>query len=161
MKKNGNLLLIGVLSLLSLLSSCFEPKLDTPEKLLQHYVYLSFAGTDDKELEGHLSEEFLKKIKEEQASSPTGSRQISFKNLKLKNYKMLNKMCEQENICQLRFEISYEEKNPTSEKIEFQTDTKKLAVIKRLANNEWKIDEIDHLKTVHDMKSQIDVPLKE
>ena len=153
--------ILFVLVAASLLQSCFEPKLDTPEKLLQHYIYLAFADTDDKELEQHLSAEFLKKIKEEQAANPVGARQIAFKNLKLKSYKVLNKMCEQENICQLRFEVSYEEKNAKSDKVDFQTETKKLAVIKQLENKEWKIDEIDHLKTLHDMKTQIDVPLKE
>jgi len=160
MKRNFKLMLVAVTAL-TMLSSCFEPKLDTPEKLLQHYVYLAFAGTDDKDLEKHLTANFINKIKEEQSTNPTGARQISFKNLKLKNYKMLNKMCEQENVCQLRFEVSYEEKNATSDKVDFQTETKKLAIIKKVENNEWRIDEIDHLKTFHDMKTQIDVPLKE
>ena len=45
MKKNWKLILVTIM--VSLLSSCFEPKLDTPEKLLQHYVYLAFAGSDE------------------------------------------------------------------------------------------------------------------
>lgn len=154
MKSHKILITVLLLNLVS----CFAPKLDTPEKLLQHYVYLAFGGTDEKELEQHLTPEFLEKIKAEQANATPNPRQISFKNLKLKNYKMLNKLCEQEKVCQLRFEVSYEEKNAQSQKVEFQTETRKLAVIKQNEKNEWKIDEIDHLKTFHDMKTQIDIP---
>ena len=53
-----------------------------------------------------------------------------------------------------RFEVSYEERNSQSQKVEFQTETRKLAVIKQNENKEWKIDEIDHLKTFHDIKSR-------
>lgn len=140
------------------LGGCFAPNLETPEKLLQHYIYLAFSGIEEKELEQHLTPEFLEKLKKELAASGANSRQISFKNLKLKNYKMLNKLCEKENVCQLRFEVNYEELNAQTQKVEFQTETRKLAVIKKNDNKEWKIDEIDHLKTYHDIKSQIDVP---
>lgn len=145
--------------MLIFLSSCFSPDLDNPEKLLQHYIYLAFNGTDEKELEQHLTPEFLQKLKDEQAASNPSPRQISFKNLKLKKYKMINKVCEQENVCQLRFEVSYNETNPQTQKMEFQTETQKLAVIKLNDKKEWKIDEIDHLRTSHEIKTQIDVPL--
>ena len=63
MKKNRFIVLLAFAAT-ALLQSCFEPKLDTPEKLLQHYIYIAFAGSEDKELEQHLTPEFLKKIKD-------------------------------------------------------------------------------------------------
>lgn len=152
---------IFLLVVIGFLQSCFDPKLDSPEKLLQHYIYLAFSGTNEAELEKYLTPELLQKIKVEQTTNPTNARKLSFKDLKLKNYKMVNKLCEQENSCQLRFEVGYEEINSKTNKVDFQTDTRKIAVIKMNENKEWKIDEIDHLRTYHDIKTQIDVPLTE
>lgn len=69
-------------------------------------------------------------------------------------------MCEQENVCQLRLKLVTKKLIPILKKLSFK-QTRKLAVIKQLENKEWKIVRIDHLKTYHDMKTQIDVPLKE
>ena len=70
---------------------------------------------------------------------------------------VLAKLCETEKVCQLRFEISYDEMSPSDKSISFSTETKKIAVVKQTENKEWKLDEIDHLKTEHEIKKEIDV----
>lgn len=141
-------------------SSCFTTKLDTPEALLQHYVYLAFSGAEDRELEKHFTPNFLQMIREEQKNNSPGAREISYKNLKLKNYKVLNKICEKADTCQIRFELDYEEKNSENGEVAFRSGTKKIAVLKETSNKEWQIDDISHLRTQHEIKEEIQVPSK-
>lgn len=149
---------IFIVAVLVLMSGCFNTKFDSPESLLQHYVYMAFSGADDRDLEKLLTPNFLQTIREEQKKNSEGAREISFKNLTLKNYTMLNKVCEKPDICQIRFEVTYEEKNKDSGKIEFKTGTKKLAILKETSNKEWQIDEISHLKTQHEIKEELQIP---
>ena len=158
MKKMINTLIAILLSMT--LNGCFEANLDTPEALLQHYIYLAFRGVDEAELEKYLSQDFLNKIREEQKTATTPLRQISFKNLKLKTYKVLNKHCEKETECQIRFAVSYEELNSNNKNVDFATETTKIAMLKFFDNKEWKIVDIDHLLTLHEIKEEISIPSK-
>jgi hypothetical protein len=145
-------------SLVFILVGCFAAKTDTPESLLQHYVYLAFSGAEEKDLEQHFTPKFLQAIKEEQQANAPMARKISLKDMKLKKYSLINKNCEKPDVCQIRFEIDYEELNAETKKPEFVTATRKIAVLIQAENKEWKIDDLSHLRTQHEIKNQIDVP---
>lgn len=134
---------------------CNKQTLNTPEEVLDFYVHQAFSGASNEELEKYLSPEFLKTMKDS-AGNETDQR-ISLKNLKLLEYHLIEKNCENEDKCQLRYFVSYNELNPQDSSVDFSSQTKKIAVLVKNQNNEWKIDEIDHLKTFHDLTKVINV----
>jgi hypothetical protein len=130
-----------------------------PEAVLENYVRLAFSSSPDQTLEKYFTSSYLKKIRDEQdAANNKSSRGLKFENLKLLKFEIQNKECLGDGVCKMRYFISYNEMD-AQKKTLFNTETKKVAILKLDQDRGWLIDEIDHMKTIHDMKEELRVNL--
>jgi len=140
--------------------SCDLLKNPEPESVLENYVRLAFSSSPDIALVKYFTSNFLEKLKLEQESSRGAfSRTLKFENLKLVKFEIQGKECLGDGQCKMRYFVSYNEIGQ-DDKIIYSTETKKIALLKLDSEKGWLIDEIDHMKTFHEIKDELKVEAK-
>lgn len=124
---------------------------NSPEGVLTKFVKERFNGTSVEDLKDLLSEKYLANIEELR-----GGEYEVLKEYKRKKFKIISKNCV-EGSCKVTYFISYIKEKDN--KGESETETKKVATLIK-SDDQWLIDEIDHIKTYHDMINKLEVESK-
>ncbi len=134
---------------LLVLSSCVgKQNIKTPEGVLQKFVESRFKGTQIGELKSLLSDKYFESVQEMR-----DTKYDTLEHIKKKKFKLISKNCSDVN-CKITYYISYGEYE--GKKKQSDTETKKIATL--VPNGEsWQIDQIDHIKTYHDMGGNLEM----
>lgn len=124
------------------------------EQTLHRLVTLFFEGKEQE-----MNQYLLEPNKELTAAEATGAgetkTEFTSAGLVLKTFKVLNESCHQTNECQIKYFVSYSNPEQTL------TEVKKVVLMRR-ENKEkmWKVADITHLKTYHQLMSPLEVTSK-
>ena len=132
-----------ILMALIVLSACVgKQNIKTPEGVLQKFVESRFKGTQVGDLKNLLSDKYFESIQEMR-----DTKYDTLEHIKKKKFKLISKNCTDVN-CKITYYVSYGEYEGKTKQSD--TETKKIATL--IPNGEtWLIDQIDHIKTYHDM----------
>lgn len=125
----------------------------TAEQTLHRLVSLFFEGKEQ-EMNQYLLEPNKELTSSEASGSPT-TPGFTSAGLVLKTFKVLNESCHQSNECQIKYFVSYSNAEQTL------TEVKKVVLMRR-ENKEkmWKVADITHLKTYHQLMAPLEVTSK-
>jgi hypothetical protein len=142
-------ILIIALNLL-LLISC--KKENNAEGSLKSFINYRFSKNQNKE---GILEKMTNPLKEKyETLTPEEFDQLLLTtNLKVTRLKILNSNCEKEEVCYVTYLLNYDTFNEKNEK-SFSTELKKIAEL-RLVDKQWKIADVNNVRTYHDSKEEI------
>jgi len=145
-----------VIKILPLIYICFLivgcDKNDQPEDVLSTYVgqFLSKSLTKDDAL-SYLGGELKASI--EQMDDSEYSSYLEKNSFKKRSFRILLKNCDEVK-CQITYIVKYRQKTLATD--EYNIDVKKIAQLEKL-EEEWKITDIESIKTFIDAKKAIDI----
>jgi len=134
---------------LVLLTACMgNQNIKNPEGVLQKFVESRFKGTKVGDLKNLVSDKYFESIQEMR-----DTKYDTLDHIKKKKFKLISKNCSEVN-CKITYYVSYGEYD--GKKKQSDTETKKIATL--IPNGEtWLIDQVDHIKTYHDMGNHLEV----
>lgn len=136
---------------ISLLTSC--TKTNDPEIALKEYVDLRFSN------ENISRNDVLKRTSgtlQQQISNMSDDEFTKFqtKNLKKRAFRILSTKCAKDE-CFVTYSIKYDTFDNSDGKV-FTSEIKKIAQLQK-ENNEWKIVDVNNIKTFHDSKKALEI----
>jgi hypothetical protein len=150
--------------LMSTLFNCSRPTQDTPEGTLNLFIQERFSDSNEEQLMKYFTNDFKLKLQVElkesldQAVPQADSvAEVEFKKkYKKKDFSISKMNCDKTDQCVARYILEYFTVNDKDQKQQFLTETKKVAILKKV-DGQWLIDDVEHLKTYHESLEQIEI----
>jgi len=146
------------------LLNCSRPTQETPEGTLTLFIDERFADASEENLMKYFTSAFklklqveLKESLDQAGNSNDALAEVEFKKqYKKKDFNISHMNCEKPDYCVARYVLEYYTVNQKESKSQFLTETKKVAIMKKV-DGQWFIDDVEHLKTYHESLEQIEV----
>lgn len=144
---------IAIFLLFSLFNACSDSN-STPELALERFIKYRFSNSQDRrELLSQLVPPLYDQIS--QLDDAEFSKFSTLGGERLKKLSLKSKNCRSHGQeCSIQYVLVYDTYD--ANKASFETETKKLAVLKR-ENNEWKVSSISNVKTYHESKKPVEI----